>query len=46
MLGYLKTWLALIRDRRGATAVDYGVILGVMAVALAVELAEKVLGAK
>jgi pilus assembly protein Flp/PilA len=34
MIEYLKTWLALTADRRGVTALEYGVIAGVMAVVL------------
>jgi pilus assembly protein Flp/PilA len=32
MLTYLKTWLALRADRRAVTALEYGVIAGVLAV--------------
>ncbi len=32
MLEYLKTWLALKTDRRAVTALEYGVIAGVLAV--------------
>jgi pilus assembly protein Flp/PilA len=34
MLEYLKTWLELKVDRRAVTALEYGVIAGVMAVVL------------
>jgi pilus assembly protein Flp/PilA len=32
MFEYLKTWLALKTDRRAVTALEYGVIAGVLAV--------------
>ncbi len=32
MMTYLKTWLALRADRRAVTALEYGVIAGVIAV--------------
>ena len=32
MVEYLKTWLALRTDRRAVTALEYGVIAGVLAV--------------
>jgi pilus assembly protein Flp/PilA len=32
MIEYLKTWLELKTDRRGVTALEYGVIAGVLAV--------------
>jgi pilus assembly protein Flp/PilA len=32
MLEYLQTWLALKADRRAVTALEYGVIAGVLAV--------------
>jgi pilus assembly protein Flp/PilA len=32
MLEYLQTWLALRTDRRAVTALEYGVIAGVLAV--------------
>jgi pilus assembly protein Flp/PilA len=34
MIEYLKTWLELKTDRRAVTALEYGVIAGVMAVVL------------
>jgi pilus assembly protein Flp/PilA len=34
MTEYLKTWMALKTDRRAVTALEYGVIAGVMAVVL------------
>lgn len=34
MTEYLKTWLELKTDRRAVTALEYGVIAGVMAVVL------------
>ena len=32
MIEYLKTWLELTVDRRAVTALEYGVIAGVLAV--------------
>ena len=32
MIEYLKTWLELKTDRRAVTALEYGVIAGVLAV--------------
>ena len=32
MIEYLKTWLTLKTDRRAVTALEYGVIAGVLAV--------------
>ena len=32
MIEYLKTWMALKTDRRAVTALEYGVIAGVLAV--------------
>ena len=32
MMEYLKTWLAFSADRRAVTALEYGVIAGVLAV--------------
>jgi pilus assembly protein Flp/PilA len=32
MIEYLKTWLELKTDRRAVTALEYGVITGVLAV--------------
>ena len=34
MIEYMKTWLELKTDRRAVTALEYGVIAGVMAVVL------------
>ncbi len=42
MMDYLKTWLALMADRRAVTSFDYTMIAGVLAVAV---LTEVVLGA-
>jgi len=39
MTAYLKTWLALLGDRRAVTAFDKGVIAGVVALAMATEAA-------
>jgi len=39
MMGYLKTWLALVGDRRAITSFDKGVIAGVVAIAMATEVA-------
>lgn len=30
MIGYLKVWLSLRADRRGVTALEYGLIAGVI----------------
>ncbi len=43
MLAYLQTWLALRTDRRAATTLDYGVMAGVLALAVITDVAEKVL---
>ena len=32
MIEYMKTWLALKTDRRAVTALEYGVIAGILAV--------------
>lgn len=34
MIEYLKTWAALRGDRRAVTALEYGLIAGVLAVAV------------
>ena len=34
MLSYLKTWLELKTDRRAVTALEYGLIVAVMGVAI------------
>ena len=34
MLSYLKTWLALKTDRRAVTALEYGLIAALIAVAI------------
>ena len=34
MLDYARTWLALRTDKRGVTAVEYGLIAALMAAAL------------
>jgi len=39
MMRYLKTWLALVADRRAITSFDKGVIAGVVAIAMATEVA-------
>ena len=39
MTAYLKTWLALVGDRRAVTTFDKGVIAGVVALAAATEAA-------
>ena len=44
MLAYLKTWLALKDDRRAVTALDYGMMTGVLAVAVVTDMAEKIFG--
>lgn len=36
MMEYLNTWLALQSDRRAVTALEYGVIAGVLAVVVVV----------
>jgi pilus assembly protein Flp/PilA len=36
MMEYLNTWLALRADRRAVTALEYGVIAGVLAVVVVV----------
>ena len=36
MIEYLKTWLALKTDARAVTALEYGVIAGVLAVVVVV----------
>jgi hypothetical protein len=39
MIEYVKAWLALIDDRRAITSFDKGVIAGVLALAMATEMA-------
>jgi hypothetical protein len=39
MTDYVKTWLALVGDRRAITSFDKGVIAGVLALAMATEMA-------
>ncbi len=39
MMEYVKTWLALMADRRAVTSLDYTLIAGVLAVALLTEAA-------
>lgn len=43
MTEYVKTWLALLGDRRAITSFDKGVIAGVLALAMATEMALGVL---
>jgi hypothetical protein len=45
MMAYLKTWLALKADRRAVTTLDYGVMAGVMALAVITDVAERLLSA-
>jgi len=37
MTGNLRTWVALLADRRGVTSLDYGLIAGVLALAAVAE---------
>jgi hypothetical protein len=39
MIEYAKAWLALMGDRRAITSFDKGVIAGVLALAMATEMA-------
>jgi hypothetical protein len=43
MIEYVRTWLALMGDRRAITSFDKGVIAGVLALAMATEMALGVL---
>jgi len=45
MLAYLRTWLALKADRRAVTTLDYGVMAGVLALAVITDVVEKILTA-
>ena len=39
MMEYLKTWLALMGERRAVTSFDKGVIAGILAMAVVAEAA-------
>jgi hypothetical protein len=43
MFEYVKAWLVLLGDRRAITSFDKGVIAGVLALAMATEMALGVL---